>query len=125
MGLAHMPARRFPGAPDRASVAPALKRLHAASQAYHAMTAASGKADDLRVGVLDCLVREGGLYAEVGFGGRRTDEVVRVWKARGWDVALERDEFLLLLPGEATAALERATAPDSRNNDSPIGPETP
>lgn len=83
-----MLAKWFPRVPDRTSLAPVLESFYAGNNAYHAMTAATGKGDDPQVRLLECLVRQGGVYADVGCGcGEVAARVGAVARVLAFDVS--------------------------------------
>ena len=58
----------FPPVPDRRVWEPRLAEFYRSRRDYHAMTGADGKTVHPQVRLLQCLIRSGGTYAEIGCG---------------------------------------------------------
>lgn len=76
MSLQNLIAQWFPAAPDRAREEPRLARFYAENAGYHAMTAAGDKTGHPQVRLLQCLVRPGGRYVEVGCGSGSVSRLI-------------------------------------------------
>ena len=78
----------FPGRVNPAEWQDRLSKFYATNEAYHVMTATSGKETHPQVQLLLSMTRPGGCYAEVGCGGGAVARLLgRQAKIHGFDVS--------------------------------------